>query len=297
MPGTLAQPATVHLGSSSFRSCPEAALDLGVFFGRWAHAVEDDFCDVNDVSIEHRRKYGGRGKAVEFKLKPIGAETAVGTAHTDAGVRWWCCIAGRLRELTRSKPDSRRATEIRSRCLQDAGSLPTSIVSKTSGSERLKWRQARSQLSSLTKESLASLADAATSTASAALRASAHRAKKSFEEWALEKEKTNIGAVHKHISDKGVVVQESRRAGISSTTPVVFMEQEVQAWQQLWSHPDPAFKIDELFPLLSKVRVLSRTQAPPAITYDQLGQAIAAIGGTKACGVEQLGGRAFRALP
>ena len=122
--------------------------------------------------------------------------------------------------------------------------MPSSSVTKTSISERLKWRQALSRLSALMADSLKEPAEAATSTATTALRAAAHQAKKSFEEWALEKEKSNIGAVHQHLNDKGVVEQESRRAGASSTSPVEFMEHEVQAWQQLWTHPDPAFHVE-----------------------------------------------------
>ena len=130
--------------SASFQSCRSSTLDLGVLYGRWAHAVEQYLCDLNSVSIEDRRRYCGRARPVGFKLRPVGGETAVGSAHTDAGVRWWCCIAGRLRELTRAPHDSRRAKEIRALCARDAGALPTSAVVKTSGSGRLKWRQALS---------------------------------------------------------------------------------------------------------------------------------------------------------
>ena len=85
--------------------------------------------------------------------------------------------------------------------------------------------------------------------------------------------------------------------GESSSGPLAFMQHEANAWRTLWTHPDPSYVPDRIFPLLDEIRARAQYAPLNPITFEQLEKAISRIVAGKACGVEQLGGRAFRALP
>ena len=168
---------------------------------------------------------------------------------------------------------------------------------KTSSSDAAKWRISLLQVGDLSKSGLEALADAASSTALMSHRAACRAALRKVEKWLVEKEQTQTGAVHRYISDKSVVENESRRTDKSSNSPLEFMRHEVQGWQELWTHPDPKYTPESIFPLLQEIRTLAVNSSLPPITREQLSEAINKIGAGKACGVEQLGGQVFRALP
>ena len=98
--------------SSSFRSHPDGARALGVLYGRWSHTVEQYFCDLSEVSIDRRKDFCGRGRAVNFRHKAVGAESSPGSAHTDAGGDGG--VASRAGSGSLSEPPATLAERLRS---------------------------------------------------------------------------------------------------------------------------------------------------------------------------------------